>query len=132
MGLAGFTFVYAKGGSYLSNDPQACANCHIMQEHLDGWIRASHRTVATCNDCHTPPGLVSKYWVKASNGFSHSFAFTTGWFHEPIRITPRNHEVAENNCRGCHQDIVSAIEANSSKHPRTSCIRCHTDVGHPS
>ena len=25
-GLGGFTFVYAKGGSYLGNDPAACAN----------------------------------------------------------------------------------------------------------
>jgi len=26
-----FTFDYAKGFSYLSTDPGACANCHIMQ-----------------------------------------------------------------------------------------------------
>jgi nitrate/TMAO reductase-like tetraheme cytochrome c subunit len=30
VGLAGYTFVYAKGGSYLSNNPSACANCHVM------------------------------------------------------------------------------------------------------
>jgi cytochrome c nitrite reductase small subunit len=64
-GIGGYTFVYAKGASYLSNDPRACANCHIMQDHLDGWIKASHRSVATCNDCHTPPGLVPKYFTKA-------------------------------------------------------------------
>ena len=27
IGIGGYTFVYAKGYSYLSNDPQACANC---------------------------------------------------------------------------------------------------------
>lgn len=44
VGLGAYTFVYAKGASYLSNDPRACANCHIMQDHLDGWIKASHRS----------------------------------------------------------------------------------------
>ena len=29
-GIGGFTFVYAKGFSYLSTDPRACVNCHIM------------------------------------------------------------------------------------------------------
>ena len=31
VGLGTYTFVYAKGYSYLSNDPAACANCHVMQ-----------------------------------------------------------------------------------------------------
>ncbi|HYP29673.1 MAG TPA: NapC/NirT family cytochrome c [Blastocatellia bacterium] len=55
-GVGGYTFIYAKGYSYLTNDPAACANCHIMQDHYDGWIKSSHRSVAACNDCHTPPG----------------------------------------------------------------------------
>jgi cytochrome c nitrite reductase small subunit len=83
-GLGCFTFVYAKGGSYFGNDPQACANCHIMQEQLDAYVKSSHRSVATCNDCHTPPGLIPKYFTKAEHGFFHSLAFTTGDFHEPI------------------------------------------------
>ena len=29
IGLGGYIFVYAKGYSYLSNDPQACTNCHV-------------------------------------------------------------------------------------------------------
>ena len=29
-GIAGYTFVYAKGASYLTDAPTACANCHIM------------------------------------------------------------------------------------------------------
>jgi hypothetical protein len=57
IGIGGYTFVYAKGYSYLTNDPAACANCHIMQDHYRAWTRASHHAVAVCNDCHTPPGL---------------------------------------------------------------------------
>jgi cytochrome c nitrite reductase small subunit len=28
VGLGAYTFVYARGYAYLSNDPAACANCH--------------------------------------------------------------------------------------------------------
>ena len=34
-GLGVYTFVYAKGASYLMNDPASCANCHIMNEQND-------------------------------------------------------------------------------------------------
>ena len=88
IGIGSYTFVYAKGYSYLTNDPRACANCHIMQDHFDAWTRSSHRSVAVCNDCHTPPGLVPKYMTKARNGFWHSFYFTTGRYPDPLRITP--------------------------------------------
>jgi cytochrome c nitrite reductase small subunit len=130
VGLGGYTFVYAKGGSYLGNDPKACANCHVMKDHLDAWVKSSHRSVATCNDCHTPPGLVPKYFTKAEHGFFHSLAFTTGDFHDPIQIKERSRRVTEGACRKCHQDIVHDIDTKSFD-LSMSCIRCHSDVGHP-
>jgi cytochrome c nitrite reductase small subunit len=128
-GIGGYTFLYARGASYLVNDPRACANCHVMQEHFDAWTRSSHRAAATCNDCHTPPGLVPKYATKAQNGFWHSFAFTTGDFPEPLRIKTKNRAITENACRGCHGAIVSAIEGEHAG--ATACARCHGAVGHP-
>src|SRR5688572_8619193 len=92
-GVGGFTFVYAKGGSYMGSDPATCANCHIMQGHFDAWTKSSHRSVAGCNDCHAPHTLLPKYYVKAINGWNHSRAFTTGDFHEPIQITDANTRV---------------------------------------
>lgn len=131
LGVGAYTFIYAKGASYLTNDPRACANCHIMQDHYDAWIKSSHRSVATCNDCHTPPGLIPKYWTKAENGFWHSFYFTTGNYPDPIRIKPRNIKVTEQACRKCHADIVQTIEGPHRPGFETSCIRCHSGVGHP-
>jgi cytochrome c nitrite reductase small subunit len=133
-GIGGYTFIYAKGGSYMTNDPEACANCHVMRGHLDAWIKSSHHGVATCNDCHTPPDFVGKYMTKASNGFHHSLAFTTQQFHEPIQITPRNLAVTEESCRKCHADIVQQIDRHGEKtgadSGRLSCIKCHPSVGH--
>lgn len=132
-GVGAYTFIYAQGASYLTNDPEACVNCHVMREQYDGWINSSHRSVAVCNDCHTPPGHVAKYVTKARNGFWHSFAFTTGRFPDEIQITPRNHGVTEEACRKCHEPIVQQIdaahEAKESK-DELSCVRCHRSVGH--
>jgi cytochrome c nitrite reductase small subunit len=135
-GVGAYTFIYAQGASYMTDNPEACMNCHVMREQYDGWVAASHRSVAVCNDCHTPPGLVPKYVTKAQNGFWHSFAFTTGRFPDEIFITERNHGVTESACRGCHEAIVEAIEgshavrAAMSVTGELSCVRCHRAVGH--
>ena len=129
LAVGGYTFIYAKGYSYVTNDPAACANCHIMENHYRAWMKSSHRAVAVCNDCHTPPGLLPNYTVKAINGFNHSLAFTTGRFPEPLRITQMNTDATEKACRKCHSEIVAAIEAHPSQ-PKLSCIRCHSTVGH--
>ena len=133
MGLGLFTFGYARGASYLTNDPAACANCHIMSEHYGAWMKASHHSVATCNDCHTPHNIVGKYAVKARNGFWHSFYFTTGRFPDPIRITEPNRKVTEGACRYCHAEITEAIDHSSGTNGADEpmmCVRCHRYVGH--
>ncbi|WP_437992870.1 cytochrome c nitrite reductase small subunit [Sorangium sp. So ce145] len=129
-GLGGYTFVYAKGASYLGSDPSACANCHIMNEQFAGWQRSSHRAVAGCNDCHAPHTFLGKYATKASNGFWHSFAFTSGRFPDPIRIKPSNLRITEEACRGCHGDVVDAIDSEHHGAAGLSCVRCHESVGH--
>lgn len=130
IGIGGYTFVYARGASYLTNDPAACVNCHVMREQFDGWQRSSHRRVAVCNDCHAPHDTIGKYVTKARNGFWHSFYFTTGGYPEPIRITPRNARVTEGACRSCHADIVHAIDAFPRPDAALSCVKCHRDAGH--
>ncbi len=131
IGVGAYTFIYAKGASYLTNDPMACTNCHVMQEQYDGWIKSSHRSVAACNDCHTPPNLFGKYYTKAQNGFWHSFYFTFGNYHDPIQITQYNRNVTEQACRKCHSDIVETIESPHAHHDnQTSCLHCHGNVGH--
>lgn len=131
-GVSVYTFVYAKGYSYLSNDPSSCANCHIMEEQYSGWVKGSHRNVATCNDCHTPDAFVAKYATKASNGFWHSYYFTTDSFHEPIRIGAHNLEITEQACRSCHQQMVDSITVSlDPDHSEdVSCVKCHRSVGH--
>lgn len=133
-GVGTFTFYYAKGASYMTNDPAACANCHVMNEQYDAWLKSSHHAVAVCNDCHAPHDFVGKYMTKAINGWNHSLAFTTGRFPDPIQITERNRRITENACRDCHQPIVAAIDTHyvgkDIQQGGMSCIQCHINVGH--
>jgi len=129
-GLAVYTFAYAKGWSYLTNNPQACANCHVMNEQYDGWVKSSHRAVAVCNDCHVPADLLGKYWTKTRNGFWHSYYFTTGDFPEPIRASSTTRSIVEANCRRCHSATVEAMGTPTHAGSEISCIRCHGSVGH--
>lgn len=129
-GLGAFTFGYGDGAAYLTNDPQACANCHIMQSHYDSWLKSSHKNVATCNDCHLPHDFGGKWLTKADNGFFHSLAFTTGRFDEPIQIKPRNRRVTQGACLHCHADFVNQMLPAEPGGDMLWCIHCHTDVGH--
>lgn len=130
IGLGGYTFLYAEGASYMTNDPEACTNCHVMNEQFAGWTKSSHRSVATCNDCHAPHDVAGKFATKARNGFRHSLAFTSGRFPEPIQITPHNLEITEHACRTCHEDMVEAVDGPHGTGEPVSCVRCHRSVGH--
>ncbi len=133
IGLAVYTFIYAKGSSYLSKDPQACINCHIMEDQYDGWIAGVHAEVATCSDCHLPhDNVIHQYYVKAENGFVHALKFTTGWHPENIEARPISLAITNEACLSCHGDLTDDI-----RHPGTSaegevfdCVRCHTGVVH--
>lgn len=131
LGVVGFTGTlgvatvrYGEGTAYLSDDPTACTQCHIMQEQFDSWVKSSHHAVATCNGCHVPEGPIMKWVSKADNGFFHSWAFTFRNHPDPIRIKPRNRAIAEANCQRCHEELTHEMN------PDTSCLHCHKDAGH--
>ncbi|MBN1586210.1 MAG: cytochrome c nitrite reductase small subunit [Candidatus Omnitrophica bacterium] len=131
LGLGAFTFHYGEGLSYLSKDPKACMNCHIMQSQFDSWQKASHHTVATCVDCHLPHAFIPKWMAKADNGFWHSKGFTLQDFHEPIFIRERNQKVLYENCLSCHFDMVHDLLLSAkSDEDALNCVHCHRSVGH--
>lgn len=131
LGLSAFTFHYAEGLSYLSNDPKACVNCHVMRDNFDSWQKGSHHAAATCNDCHVPHSILPKLATKLRNGYNHSKGFTFMDFPEPIRIKPANAMVLQRNCIGCHEATVQDIaEHDETEEESVLCVRCHTTVGH--
>lgn len=130
-GIGVFTFHYAEGFSYLSSDPQACMNCHIMRPQYESWLKSSHHNVAKCIDCHLPHDFVGKYRAKAENGYHHSKGFTFQDFHEPIMIKPKNAAILQANCLACHQDLVHELVGGVNGGPdEVQCVHCHAGVGH--
>lgn len=131
IGLGCYSFIYAKGYSYMLDDPKACVNCHIMQDNMNSWQKGSHHHVAKCNDCHLPHNIVGKYAVKALNGFNHAAAFTLQNFHEPILIKEHSLRVVKNSCLSCHQPMIQAMtRENTSHNENSNCLHCHRSVGH--
>jgi cytochrome c nitrite reductase small subunit len=130
LGLGLYTVRYAEALAYLSDDPRACVNCHIMRDQFEGWSKGPHAAVATCNDCHTPHDFVGKYLSKGLNGYHHSRAFTLQDFHEPILIKERNARVLQASCVGCHGELVAELHAARGEREDVRCVSCHRSVGH--
>lgn len=135
-GAAGYTAHYAKATSYLSDDPRACVNCHIMNEQFNGWSSSPHHARAVCNDCHVPhDSIVGKYYVKAEHGYRHSKGFTFQDFHEPIQMTESSRKVVVDNCVRCHDSMTHEIRTaargdDQSLSGGVDCIHCHANVAH--
>lgn len=144
VGVSAYTFTYAEGLSYLSDDPKACVNCHVMQGEYDSWSSGPHHARATCNDCHVPhDSTLAKYKTKAIHGWRHSKGFTLQDFHEPIQITRSSREDVIANCVRCHADITHEIrfaggtggevggnESSGWNAMGVDCIHCHVGVAH--
>ncbi len=131
LGLGAFTFQYAEGLSYLSADPRACVNCHIMQPQYDSWQKSSHHAVAVCVDCHLPHDFIGKYLAKAENGYHHSKGFTFQDFQEPIMIKGKNARILQENCVACHADMThDMLSAGGGDRAAVECVHCHRAVGH--
>ena len=138
-GAAGYTAHYARATSYLSEDPKACINCHIMNDQYDAWSKSPHHARATCNDCHVPhDSLAHKYLVKAEHGYRHSKGFTFQDFHEPIAMKQASYDVVNENCVRCHEAMTHEIRLGARGARKggvnggIDCIRCHASVAHGS
>ena len=130
-GVGAFTFDYAEGFSYLSTDPKACANCHIMNDEYASYTKGPHHGSAKCVDCHLPHEFIPKYLAKADNGYRHSKGFTLEDFHEPIMIKPRSAEILQDNCLRCHGEFVHDIlQGSKTDLDAVQCVHCHRNVGH--
>ncbi|MBN1916294.1 MAG: cytochrome c nitrite reductase small subunit [Verrucomicrobia bacterium] len=127
----------SRATSYLSDKPEVCINCHVMEPECAGWTHGSHHTAATCSDCHLPhDNLVHKYIVKGRLGTWHAWVFT--WNTQPQAIRPHALSVntVQANCIRCHDMVVNSTrlverpEHASWAESDALCARCHRDVGH--
>jgi len=136
-------FIYlvnaSKALSYLSTDPKACINCHVMNTQYATWQHSSHAQRASCVECHLPTDTtVNKYKAKARDGWNHSLAFTMDTYDQVLQISEDGASRVQANCISCHARLTEVIISNSDRYhdfsgtPSTErkCWECHRDVPH--
>ena len=137
VGLGLYVLRLSNAASYLSDDPQACVNCHLMTPQYVTWNHSSHREVAHCNDCHVPHNNVfNKYFFKAKDGLYHASIFTLRAEPQVIKAKGPSAEVIQNNCIRCHTDQVTDakmagfVKDHFEKRTDRTCWECHREVPH--
>lgn len=136
-GLILLSLHLARATSYLSNDPAACVNCHVMAPYYATWERGSHGKVATCNDCHIPhDNIFNSYLYKAKDGMRHSYVFTFRLEPQVIRIKQTGKDVVQQNCVRCHQNLIHPISLRAISTQKIQeegdgyCWDCHRETPH--
>lgn len=137
LATSSFLFVQSNAVSYVSDDPKACINCHIMQPQYISWQKSSHARVASCNDCHLPhDSFARKYLFKMMDGTKHATMFTLRMEPQSIRIADMGKNVVNNNCIRCHSNYFTNALSAHNKHienkDQRTCWECHREVPHGS
>ena len=121
------TAVESKMLSYMSDDPKACVNCHVMNSAYNAWAHSSHARDTNCNSCHVPhDSIFNKLLFKAKDGLRHSYMFTRSYAPNLI-LNEESKEVVRDNCISCHSAVLSTINHESKER---LCWECHTTVPH--
>jgi cytochrome c nitrite reductase small subunit len=136
-GLGFFVLYISKAPSYLSDNPETCINCHVMNPQFNDWAHSAHRNVANCNDCHVPhDNVFSKYLFKAQDGLRHATIFTLRNEPQVIHIREAGKKVVQANCIRCHERVVSAgylgsvLPGYHNHLKERSCLECHRETPH--
>lgn len=140
IGFFVYLIIAAKAFSYLSTDPKACINCHVMNTQYATWQHSSHAQQATCVECHLPTdNVVDKYIAKAKDGYNHTVAFTLNTYDNAMRISEDGAKRVQKNCISCHKSVTSVIGDNADKYHNfddeyvengRKCWSCHKQVPH--
>ncbi len=137
VGLFFYLFNISNAGSYLSDEPTTCINCHVMESEYATWFHSSHRENATCNDCHVPHNnMFSKYFFKAKDGLRHATIFTLRAEPQVIKIKHEGLNVVQENCKRCHSFVnepVTTLKVTGENYTHGEgklCWECHREIPH--
>lgn len=139
VGIGAFIMKESNVVAYLSDDPRACINCHVMTPEYITWDHSSHREVATCNDCHVPhDNIFNTYYFKAKDGLYHASIFTMRMEPQAITMREPSERVVQQNCIRCHEQqvtdakMVGFVEKHKEDRLDRTCWECHQETPHGS
>ncbi|WP_419168493.1 cytochrome c nitrite reductase small subunit [Halobacteriovorax sp.] len=137
IGLGTYTVKESNALSYMSDDPKACLNCHVMNTAYNSWKKDAHSRFTNCNSCHVPhENLLKTYGFKAMDGLKHSYVFTTRTEPQALRLSKGGQAVVQRNCIGCHGDYlmghagINLSVVDGQKNGDQKCWDCHQTTPH--
>jgi cytochrome c nitrite reductase small subunit len=136
-GLCFYVLYISNSLSYLSDKPETCVNCHVMNSYYASWQHGSHAQVTTCNDCHVPQdNFINKYLFKANDGLRHATYFTMRWEPQVIQIKDGGKKAVQENCIRCHSNLIHPVALRSINNATVQdqtqkyCWDCHRQTPH--
>lgn len=137
-GLFFYLLYVSRMASYLTEEPSACVNCHIMAPYYQSWQKSSHQPWTTCNDCHVPQdNIIKGYAFKAMDGLYHAAIFTLRAEPQVIRPRHASYGAIMENCIRCHTELnqqfvkTGMIKYSEVKNGEAkACWDCHREVPH--
>ncbi|GEM_PF-408343 len=130
----------------VSNNPAFCGSCHEMLPAYETWRRSVHGQpekgkVATCQDCHHPPGLSGQFAaglrgiVHISSHLFRSYDEAAWARAEPTRANRARALIPNEVCIRCHPLESTAPYLTTVVHSRIDrsirCVDCHRDLMRP-
>lgn len=131
LGMFLFLVQFSNMPSYLSTDPKACINCHVMDTAYTSWRHSTHNQVA-CVSCHMPQdSLVDALYAKAVDGMKHAYFFTVE-DRENFGISEDGARRVQKNCVSCHTDLMQVSQSTHQDIEARMCWDCHREAPHGS
>ena len=137
-GMGSYIIYMSNAHVYLTDNPAACVNCHVMTPYYQTWFHSSHAQWTSCGDCHVPQqNLFRKFSAKAIDGFLHTAVFTMRTEPLAIRSRPASSNTIMDNCIRCHSQLntefvntgmISFTQAREGM--GKACWDCHSNVPH--
>lgn len=142
-----FFYSFTMLSFYYSSTNYFCSTqCHEMVKPYQEYLMSSHYdndkgVVADCADCHLPPGLVDKWFVKTKQGVRdtlvHLFGDPDNIDHNKLKISARKN-IHPGSCMKCHKNLFpSSLPRGGFKAHRAfenrevdSCVDCHINLVH--
>jgi|TARA_B100000315_G_scaffold259319_1_gene314892 cytochrome c nitrite reductase small subunit len=134
---------------YYSSTNYFCSTqCHEMVQPYQEYLLSSHYdsrkgVVADCADCHLPPGLVDKWFVKTKQGVHdslvHFFGDPENLDHNALKISARKN-IHPGACMKCHKNLFPSdlprggFKAHKAfeNQEANNCVDCHVNLVHVS
>ena len=133
LGIGLFTVAYAKALSYVSDEPEACVNCHIMREQYEGWLRGPAPRGRHLQRLPRAARLLRQVALEGAERLPSQHGV-----HAPElpRADP-DHAAQRRGARGELPALPRRVRggahaARATGARRRGCARCHAGVGHGS